>query len=267
MKSRTPGAAPGAPAVRRRGPKHARPPRFSRGARATVALTAAVAIGAVVAVVTAGGDRRLTGTAEGAHGTHGTSTSPLPPAPVFAAQPDWTTLSNPASGLSYQIPPTGWSTNPQVGSVGSLSLGQGAERAGYTCGIPLERLIRGELGSGSAPRIDPAGLAESVAQAAATQYYSTGGTPPQVSVGPAAPVQRRTARGQTLHGVFVTATVGQHADPCLATRGEVLVFVLQFPDHDAVLLVNADTGGGPASPPPATDRELRAIVGTATPTS
>jgi hypothetical protein len=217
-----------------------------------------------VAVVTAGGGQPMAGEAESAHRT--TTTTP-PPGPAFAARPDWTTLSNPASGLSYQIPPTDWSTNPQVGSVGSLTLAQGAERAGYTCGIPLERLIRGELGSGSAPRVDPTSLADSTVQAAATQYYSTGGAPPAISVDSAQPVQRKTAHGQTLHGVLVTATAGQHADPCLASRGEVLVFVLQFPDHDGVLLVDADVAGGPASPAPATDRELRAIVGTATPTS
>jgi hypothetical protein len=217
-----------------------------------------------VAVITVGGDHPMAGKPESANQT---PTTTQPPAPAFAAQPDWTTLSNPASGLSYQIPPADWSTNPQVGSVGSVALAQGAERAGYTCGIPLERLIRGELGSGSAPRIDPTGLADSIAQAAATQYYSTGGTPPTISLGAAQPAQRKTAHGQALHGVLVTATAGQHADPCLASRGEVLVFVLQFPDHDGVLLVNADIAGGPASPPPATDRELRAIVGTATPTS
>jgi hypothetical protein len=32
----------------------------------------------------------------------------------------WTTLSEPTSGLSYQIPPSGWSTNPDVGSAGSV---------------------------------------------------------------------------------------------------------------------------------------------------
>jgi hypothetical protein len=130
----------------------------------------------------------------------------------------------------------------------------------------LERLLRGVLGSGSAPHVDPAGLAASVAQSAAFQYYATGSSLPKVTVDRAQPVSRRTKSGMTLHGVLVHATATQHADPCLAGQGELLVFVLQFPDHDGVLLVNADVAGGPAQPAPATDGELRTIVGTAQPT-
>ena len=193
-------------------------------------------------------------------------TSGTPTVAPLRTQDNWTTLSNPASGLSYQIPPAGWSTNPQLGTVGSVTLAQGAQRTAYTCGTPLERLLRGVLGSGSAPRTDPANVASAVAQTAAIQYYSTNGTAPQVTVAPAQPVQRRTQAGTTLNGALVRATVTQHADPCLASQGEILVFVLQFPDHDGVLLVNADVAGGPAQPAPATDGELRSIVDTARPT-
>lgn len=177
---------------------------------------------------------------------------------------EWSTLSDPASGLSYQIPPNGWNTNPVVGSAGSVTLAQGAERTAYTCGTPPERLLRGVLGSGSAPRTDPAALADSVAMAAATQYYHDSSAP-TIKLDPAQRITRRSG-GTTLDGVLVRAVASQHADKCLASEGEVLVLVLQFGDHDGVLMVNGDLAGGPADPAPATDAELRAIVGTAQPT-
>jgi hypothetical protein len=218
-----------------------------------------VVVGAVVAVALAGGDAVVRGTPRAAAPTT-TTGSPLAP------RSGWTTLSNPVSGLSYQIPPTGWSTNPQNGSVAPVTLTQGAERSAYTCGKPPERLLRGVLGSGAAPRTDPSALAETVAEEAASQYYSTGDQPAQVTVDPARPLRRTTGSGTSLPGALGRAIVHQHADPCLASEGEVRVFVLQFADHDGVLLVNADVAGGPARPAPATDSELRAIIGTARPT-
>jgi hypothetical protein len=204
----------------------------------------------VVLVIVFGGDRAVPGVA-------------VPAAPP---PPGWSTLIDPDSGLSYQIPPTGWSTNPAVGTAGSVTLTQGAQLPAYTCGNPVERLLRGVLGSGSAPRTDPAVLGAAVATAAANQFYRSGTTAPTVKLDPAQPVRRTTASGTTLTGVLVRATVTQHADPCLASKGEVLVFVLQFSDHDGVLVVNGDLAGGPASPAPATDAALRAIVDTAQPT-
>lgn len=177
---------------------------------------------------------------------------------------EWDTLSNPASGLSYQIPPRDWRVNPDVGSVGSVRLAQGAELTAYTCGSPPERLLRGVLGSGSAPRTDPTNLANSLATAAANEYYHDSAAP-TVKVDPPQPITR-TSGGKKLPGVLVRAVASQHADTCLASQGEVLVFVLQFGDHDGVLMVNGDLAGGPADPAPSTDAELRAIVGTAQPT-
>jgi hypothetical protein len=224
-----------------------------------VAAVVLVAAGAVAAVVFGGGDRAVAG-----------RETPDPGPGAAAAlhpQPEsWPTLTNPASGLSYQIPPTLWSIAPQVGTVGQVSLAQGAERTAYTCGQPVKRLLRGVLGSGSAPRTDPAAVAEAVAQAAATQYYGTGPTPPTLNVGAARPVRRTTRSGAAVQGALVVATARQHADKCLASQGEVLVLVLRLADRDGVLVVNADTGGGPTDPAPATDTELRRIIATARPT-
>jgi hypothetical protein len=230
-------------------------------------IGAVLVVAAVVTVVVWGGEDAVAGRAAPVEQQPPPSPSSTAPVASLAPRPDWTTtLSNPASGLSYQIPPN-WSTDPQVGTIGSVALGQGAQRTAYTCGKPVERLLRGVLGSGSAPQINPATLAASMAQAAATQYYATDSAPPTVTLQAAQPVQRTTRAGATLKGVLVRATATQNVDPCLASKGEVLVLVLQFADHDGVLLVNADLAGGPASPAPATDRELLAIVGTARPTS
>ncbi|HKN96973.1 MAG TPA: hypothetical protein VJX10_07655 [Pseudonocardiaceae bacterium] len=238
----------------RRRPRHARPPARPRGVLVAVAVL--LVAGVVAAVVFTRGDHS-TGRPGAAQGF----AVPLAPQPET-----WPTLTNPASGLSYQIPPRQWSVRAQVGTVGQVNLAQGAERTAYTCGAPLERLLRGVLGSGSAPRTSPAAVAEAVAQAAATQYYGTGTTPPTLSVGAAQPVRRTTRSGATVPGALVVATAQQHADPCLASRGEVLVLVLRLADRDGVLVVNADIRGGPADPAPATDAELRRIVATARPT-
>jgi hypothetical protein len=232
-------------------------------------VLAVVVLGAGAAIVLAGGDHMVSGSAVAAKGPSTTAPSSSSQAPVapLTPKPGWSTLSNPASGLSYQIPPTMWSTNPQLGTVGPVTLAQGAERTAYTCGKPLERLLRGVLGSGSAPRADPGDLAVAIAQAAAMQYYSTGNTLPKVTIGAAQPVLRKTKAGRPVVGALVRAIATQHVDPCLASQGEILVFVLQFADHDGVLLVNADVAGGPATPAPATDSELRAIIATAYPTN
>jgi hypothetical protein len=237
-------------------------------------LAAVVVVGTVTTIVVAGGHHTVAGRAAPADRTPGNTTtapqsssSSRPPVAPLVPQDGWSTLSGPASGLSYQIPPGTWATKPTDGTVGSVVLEQGAERTAYTCGKPVERLLRGLLGSGTAPRIDPAGLATAVAQAAATQYYATNSSPPTVMVDPAQRMVRSTRAGVTVRGVLVRAMATQHADPCLATTGEVLVVVLQFPDHDGVLLVNADVAGGPHDPAPATDQELRTIVGTVHPTN
>lgn len=221
-----------------------------------IAVAVLLVAGAVAAVVFTRGDHSA-----GDHRRGPRFAVPLVPQPET-----WPTLTNPASGLSYQIPPDMWSIRERVGAVGQVDLTQGAERAAYTCGTPLERLLRGVLGSGSAPRTSPAAVAEAVAQAAATQYYGTGATPPTLSVGAAQPVRRTTRSGATVPGALVVATAQQHADPCLASRGEVLVLVLRLADRDGVLVVDADVRGGPADPAPATDAELRRIVATARPT-
>ncbi len=189
-----------------------------------------------------------------------------PPSP--GPHPDWTTLFNPTSGLSYQMPSTGWHTQDTAGQLGQVQLSQGGYFNPYTCGNPAKGYQRGALGSGSAPKADPTVLATTLATTAATNYYTPPGSTasPMLTVSGPEPVQRTLPDGDTVDGIQVEAIADQQTDPCLASEGEVLVLVLALPDRDAVLVVNGDTEGGPATPPPATADDLQAILDTATPT-
>jgi hypothetical protein len=189
-------------------------------------------------------------------------------APSLGPHPDWTTLINPTSGLSYQIPPTGWHTQDADGSIGQVQLSLGGYFTAYTCGNPATGYQRGALGSGSAPKADPTVLATTLARTAATNYYRPAGstTAPMVTLSGPEPVQRTLPGGGSVNGVQVEAIADQQADPCLASEGEVLVLVLALPDREAVLVVNGDIQGGPANPPPTTTDQLQAILDTATPT-
>jgi hypothetical protein len=206
----------------------------------------------IVFVVVNGGDRPITGRAEA---------TPADQAP----DDTWTTLRNAASGLSYQIPPSLWTPQTNDGTDGPVNLRNGARRTAYTCGTPGQEYVRGELGSGTAPAAGPDQVATALAYTAASQYYSSGSQGPRISVDPAQPVQRRTPSGKTVQGAVVRAIATQNADKCLADRGEVLVLVLQLTDSDAVLVVNGDLSGGPATPAPPTEDELRKILDSAVP--
>ncbi len=203
-------------------------------------------------------------------GNHYVTGSPtVGPPPALGPHPDWTTLINPASGLNYQLPPTGWRPeNAAGGNVGQVQLREGAYLIPYTCGSPARIYQRGQLGSGSAPRTDPTVLATNLARLAAANYYTPPGstTAPLITVGGPEPVQRTMPDGSSVSGVQVEAIANQQADPCLAGQGEVLVLVLALAEKDAVLVVDGDIQGGPAAPPPATADQLQAILDTATPT-
>jgi hypothetical protein len=183
------------------------------------------------------------------------------PTPV---EPNWPTLINPAAGLSYQIPPTDWTSEPAVGSAGSVMLTTGATRSPYTCGSPPALYLRGSMGGGTAPKVDPSALATSVAMAAAQAQYVSGKIAPDVTVGKPTNVSRKT-HDATVSGALVKVVVTTHGDQCLATAGEIYVLVLALADHDAVLMVGGDVGGGPADPKPPTDAELTSIIDTAQP--
>jgi hypothetical protein len=181
-------------------------------------------------------------------------------------QPGWTTLSNPAAGLSYQIPPgAGWTTAPAPGQLGDLNLGQGARLSAYNCGNPANTYYRGLVGSASAPRTDPATLATALAQQAGAAYYtSVAKAVPNVTLSRASQVKLVIGK-TTVTGALVTALSRQGSDSCLASAGETAVLVLSLSQTDGILVVNGDLAGGPASPAPATTTELNQILATAEP--
>jgi hypothetical protein len=189
-------------------------------------------------------------------------------APTLGPHPNWTTLINPTSGLTYQIPPTGWHTEDSAGQLGQVQLTGGGYYNPYTCGNPAKGYQRGAVGSGSAPKADPTVLATTLARTAAQDYYTPAGSAvaPMVTVSGPESVQRTLPNGDSVSGIQVEAIADQQTDPCLAAEGEVLVLVLILPQRDAVLVVNGDTAGGPATPLPATTDDLQAILDTATPT-
>lgn len=233
-----------------------------------------IAVFGVVALVVAlaNSSRTITGQAEprtAASSDAPASGSSAPTSRGSGAVPQdgWTTLRNPTAGLSYQIPPTGWTTQTSDGTAGPVTLTQGGRRTAYTCGTPAQEYLRGQLGSGVTPPATPAQVANALAYTAASEYYTTGTTPPQVAVGAVEQITRTTPNGSTVSGVVVGAIATQSKDPCLASKGEVLVLVIALSNQDAVLMVNGDLSGGPATPAPATDAELRTIVATAIPIS
>ena len=217
-----------------------------------LALFAVVVL--VIVLLVTGGQRRISGTAEAQQAN-------LPPTE------SWTTLRNQAAGLQYQIPPQLWTPETDNGTDGPVSLRNGARRTAYQCGNPSQLYVRGELGSGTAPAAGAAQVATALAYTAASQYYATGAKGPQITVGQPASTTRRTPGGRTVTGAVVQAIASQSADPCLASRGEVLILVLQLGNADAVLMVNGDVAGGPANPAPATADELTRILDSATPIS
>ena len=217
-----------------------------------MALFAVVAL--VIALLVTGGRQRIDGTPEAQH-------ADLPPAQ------SWTTLRNQAAGLQYQIPPGLWTPETDNGTDGPVSLRDGARRTAYQCGNPSQLYVRGELGSGTAPAAGAAQVATALAYTAASQYYATGAKGPQITVGAPTTTTRTTPSGKSVTGAIVQAIASQSADPCLASRGEVLILVLQMGNADAVLMVNGDVAGGPANPAPATADELTRILASATPIS
>jgi hypothetical protein len=191
-------------------------------------------------------------------------TSSIEPLPS-PLKPDWTTLINPAVGLSYQVPPTDWTPKPEVGTTGTVTLTQGATRSPYNCGSPAALYLRGAMGSGRAPKVDPRTIATAVATAAAQQFYVSGSGEPQITVVDPKPVSRQTPTGHTVTGVLAQVHTTETGDPCLASTGEIYVLVLALSDHDAVFMVSGDLTGGPADPKPPTDNELRTMIDSAQP--
>lgn len=225
--------------------------RLVAGLAALVLLTVAV-----VLVAMHSGDQPIDGRPEA---------MPQPGPQPGTSESAWTLLRNPASGLSYQVPPSTWTPQANDGTDGPVVLRNGARRTAYTCAGNGQEYLRGELGSGTAPAADPGQVATALAYTAASQFYATAGKGPQITIGAAQPVHRNTPSGRSVTGAVVKAIATQSVDPCLASRGEVLVLVLPLAGQDAVLMINGDLAGGPKIPAPPPETELQRILDSAAP--
>ncbi|GAA4710943.1 hypothetical protein GCM10023215_61290 [Pseudonocardia yuanmonensis] len=162
--------------------------------------------------------------------------------------------------LTYAVP-ADWTPLDDVAARGlGVAFTGGADAAGYACrGAPYKRgtatsaLVR-------APD-DPATLARRFAAEFGRSFYtSTAGRGPRVEVGRPRTVEIGDATGVVVEAVSTTPA----DDGCLATGGRTLVLAVPVPaGGTALLLANADTAGGPATPPLVPSQTVEDIIGTA----
>ncbi|MCE3555036.1 hypothetical protein LWC33_26730 [Pseudonocardia sp. RS11V-5] len=161
--------------------------------------------------------------------------------------------------LTYAVPGD-WTP---LGGVAARGLGVaftgGADAPGYVCGgAPYKR------GTATSALVqapdDPATLARRFATDFGRSFYtSTAGQGPRVAVSEPRTVEIGDATGVVVEAVSTTPT----DDGCLATEGRTAVLAVPAAGGTALLVANADTRGGPASPllvPPSTVDD---IIGTA----
>jgi hypothetical protein len=154
--------------------------------------------------------------------------------------------------LSYTAP-AGWTTAATDADTApdAAALAGVVHGPGYECGG--ERFLRGFAAAALLPT-DAAGspgeLAERLARwFAATAYSAPDGTPPDVSVGPERPVPVSGPVG-AVTGTAVEISVRARAgrEGCAATAATLLALGAPTSGGTALLLVAADTAGGPARP-------------------
>ncbi|WP_300008906.1 hypothetical protein [Pseudonocardia sp.] len=222
------------------------PPRRERGR-----IVALVLVGALV----------LAGLGVGAFLLVRTTTAGGGPGSTVPA--DFRTVATPA--LTFAVPP-GWEDSADA----APTLVLGAELTGLTYGPAYScdggAYFRGVAGvafvAGERP---PAAVAEAFGRETGRRFYGSTGAEPGVALSAPRPVDVGGTTGQLVE-VAVTVPVD---DGCLATSGTILVLAVPAPGSGAgpgtaVLLVNGDTVGGPASAPPVPDRAaLDAMVASA----
>jgi hypothetical protein len=162
--------------------------------------------------------------------------------------------------LTYAVPGD-WTPLDDVAARGlGVAFTGGADAPGYVCrGDPYKR------GTATSALVrspdDPATLARRFAAEFGRSFYtSTAGRGPRVEVSEPRTVGIGDATGAVVEAVSSTPV----DDGCLATGGRTLVLAVPVPAGGTALLVaNADTVGGPATPPLVPPETLEDIVGTA----
>ncbi len=181
-----------------------------------------------------------------------------PGVPAVPVPPDFRQVT--AAGLTWSVPPD-WTPGTPGGSVAGVPLEGVFNGAPYECGgNPYLRGFTAVALVGAG--VPPATAATQVAQEAGASFYQpTDGVPADVSTTAPRAVDAGGAPAQ-----LVEATVRVSDDGCLATGGVLLVLAVPVAEGTAVLVVNGDTDGGPASAPPVPDRAtLDAMIASARP--
>jgi len=168
------------------------------------------------------------------------------------------------STLTYAVPP-GWTDSPNALSVLGAPFEGRADAPGYTC--EDAQYFRGLAASAFVPGERPAAaVAGAFARETGRVFYlSADGGIPDVQVSDARPLDVGGVEGQVVEATSRTPT----DDGCLATSGVVLLLAVPTTGPDgapgtAVLVVNGDTAGGPATAPPLIDRAtLDAVLNSA----
>ncbi|EWC62806.1 hypothetical protein UO65_1840 [Actinokineospora spheciospongiae] len=234
------------------------PPPRRTGRIAAVAVAAVVVIvGAVVAVVLLNrGD-------DG--GGPGPTTGPTTTAQPTTEAPPGEVVANEDAHVAYTVP-DGWVASGgdpiTLPSMSGLSISALAGSGEYAC--EGRDYSRGFAGSGTAPAGEINKVASDIAHAVGTDGY-TGASGLEVSVGTPKAVKRTGDGGAGVDGVQVEATVTTSGSACLSTRGLVVVTVLRVADGLRFVVVNGDTEGGPADPPPVDRAALLAVADSARP--
>ncbi|MFR9804326.1 hypothetical protein ACL02T_18860 [Pseudonocardia sp. RS010] len=162
--------------------------------------------------------------------------------------------------LTYAVPGD-WTPLDGVAARGlGVAFTGGADAPGYLCrGTPYKR------GTATSALVeapdDPATLARRFAAEFGRSFYtSTAGQGPRVTLSGPRTVEIGDATGAVVEAVSTTPL----DDGCLATRGRTLVLAVPVPAGGTALLVaNADTVGGPATPPLVPPSTVEDILGTA----
>jgi hypothetical protein len=162
--------------------------------------------------------------------------------------------------LTYAVPGD-WTPLDDVAARGlGVAFTGGADAPGYLCrGDPYKR------GTATSALVqapdDPATLARRFAAEFGRSFYtSTAGRGPRVALSEPRTVEIGDATGVVVEAVSTTPV----DDGCLATSGRTLVLAVPVPaGGTAVLVANADTVGGPPTPPLVPQATVEDIVATA----
>ncbi|GAA2856022.1 hypothetical protein GCM10010472_11720 [Pseudonocardia halophobica] len=161
--------------------------------------------------------------------------------------------------LTYAVPGD-WTPLDDVAARGlGVAFTGGADAPGYVCrGDPYKR------GTATSALVqapdDPATLARRFAAEFGRSFYtSTAGQGPRVTLSEPRTVEIGDATGVVVEAVSTTPV----DDGCLATGGRTQVLAVPVAGGTALLVANADTTGGPATPPFVPPSTVEDVIGSA----